>query len=75
MRESARAFYLHHEFMPLLNHPNRLFPAMATIEIGSQFDKPPYYAIIFFRTAYSTISAVLCRLSFCIRCVRWVSTV
>ena len=30
--ESARAFYLHHEFIPLLDHPNRLFLAMATIE-------------------------------------------
>jgi GNAT superfamily N-acetyltransferase len=30
--ESAKAFYLHHEFQPLLDHPNRLFLAMATIE-------------------------------------------
>ena len=30
--ESARAFYLHHEFHPLINHPNRLFIAMDTIE-------------------------------------------
>jgi GNAT superfamily N-acetyltransferase len=30
--EAARAFYQHHEFTPLLDHPNRLFLAMATIE-------------------------------------------
>jgi hypothetical protein len=30
--DAARSFYLHHEFMPLLDHPNRLFVAMATIE-------------------------------------------
>jgi len=30
--DAARSFYLHHEFMPLLDHPNRLFLAMATIE-------------------------------------------
>ncbi|MBI4904613.1 MAG: GNAT family N-acetyltransferase [Acidobacteria bacterium] len=29
--ERARAFYLHHEFIPLLDHPNRLFLAMATV--------------------------------------------
>ena len=28
------------------------------------------YAMIFFRTAYSTISAVLCKFNFCIKCVR-----
>jgi len=28
----ARAFYLHHEFMQLQDHPDRLFLAMATIE-------------------------------------------
>ena len=33
------------------------------------------HPIIFFRTAYSTISAVLCRFSFCIMLVRWLSTV
>jgi predicted GNAT family N-acyltransferase len=27
-----RSFYLRHEFIPLLDHPNRLFLAMATIE-------------------------------------------
>ena len=32
LEESARAFCLHHEFIPLLDHPNRLFLAMATIE-------------------------------------------
>jgi GNAT superfamily N-acetyltransferase len=30
--ETARAFYVRHEFMPLQDHPNRLFVAMATIE-------------------------------------------
>ena len=30
--DAARSFYLHHEFIPLLDHPNRLFLAMATIE-------------------------------------------
>jgi GNAT superfamily N-acetyltransferase len=29
--ETARAFYLHHEFAPLQDHPNKLFLAMATI--------------------------------------------
>ncbi|HXB66944.1 MAG TPA: hypothetical protein VNY05_01805 [Candidatus Acidoferrales bacterium] len=30
--ENARAFYLHHEFAQLQDHPNKLFLAMATIE-------------------------------------------
>lgn len=30
--DAARSFYLHHEFIPLLDHPDRLFLAMATIE-------------------------------------------
>jgi GNAT superfamily N-acetyltransferase len=30
--DAACSFYLHHEFIPLLDHPNRLFLAMATIE-------------------------------------------
>lgn len=30
--ESARAFYQHHEFIPLAEHPNKLFIPMATIE-------------------------------------------
>jgi hypothetical protein len=30
--DAARCFYLHHEFIPLLDHPSRLFLAMATIE-------------------------------------------
>jgi GNAT superfamily N-acetyltransferase len=30
--EPARAFYLHHEFQPLPDHPNRLFLPMVTIE-------------------------------------------
>ena len=29
--EAARKFYLHHEFMPLAEHPRKLFIAMATI--------------------------------------------
>jgi GNAT superfamily N-acetyltransferase len=29
---AARAFYLHHEFMELHGHPNKLFLAMATVE-------------------------------------------
>ena len=34
--DTARSFYLHHEFIPLLDHPNRLFLAMATIEKAFQ---------------------------------------
>jgi GNAT superfamily N-acetyltransferase len=30
--EGARAFYLHHEFQPLADHPAKLFLAMVTIE-------------------------------------------
>lgn len=30
--ESALTFYLHHEFQPLRDHPDKLFLAMATIE-------------------------------------------
>jgi predicted GNAT family N-acyltransferase len=30
--DSARAFYRHHEFIPLVDHANKLFLAMATIE-------------------------------------------
>ena len=30
--ETARSFYLHHEFVPMQDHPNKLFLAMATIE-------------------------------------------
>ena len=30
--ENARAFYLHHEFRSLRDHPHKLFIAMATIE-------------------------------------------
>lgn len=29
---SAREFYLHHEFIPLLEHPRKLFIAMGTIQ-------------------------------------------
>jgi GNAT superfamily N-acetyltransferase len=30
--ERARAFYLRHEFVPLMDHPNKLFISMLTIE-------------------------------------------
>jgi len=30
--ETAREFYLHHEFVPLLEHPRKLFIAMKTIQ-------------------------------------------
>jgi predicted GNAT family N-acyltransferase len=30
--ETARSFYLHHEFRPLNDHPDKLFLAMTTIE-------------------------------------------
>jgi GNAT superfamily N-acetyltransferase len=30
--ETARRFYLHHEFIPLAEHPRRLFIAMGTIQ-------------------------------------------
>ena len=30
--ERARNFYLHHEFIPLVAHPNKLFIAMGTIQ-------------------------------------------
>ena len=30
--DAARRFYLHHEFIPLLEHPRKLFIAMATIQ-------------------------------------------
>jgi GNAT superfamily N-acetyltransferase len=30
--ESARQFYLHHEFVPVLDHPRKLFIAMRTIQ-------------------------------------------
>ena len=30
--EIARSFYLHHEFVPIQDHPNKLFLAMVTIE-------------------------------------------
>ncbi|MBZ5610424.1 MAG: GNAT family N-acetyltransferase [Acidobacteriia bacterium] len=29
---AARAFYQHHQFMPLADHPNKLFITMATLE-------------------------------------------
>ena len=32
MNEAARKFYLHYEFVPLIEHPQRLFIAMRTIE-------------------------------------------
>jgi len=30
--EEARAFYQHHEFMPLAEHPNKVFIVMGTVE-------------------------------------------
>ncbi len=30
--DAARQFYLHHEFVPLAEHPRKLFLAMATIQ-------------------------------------------
>jgi len=30
--EAARAFYPHHEFPPIAEHPSKLFIAMATLE-------------------------------------------
>ena len=30
--ETARSFYLHHEFVPVQDHPDKLFLAMVTIE-------------------------------------------
>jgi GNAT superfamily N-acetyltransferase len=30
--DSAREFYLHHEFIPLLEHPRKLFVAMRTLQ-------------------------------------------
>lgn len=35
--DKARAFYLHHEFIPMRDHPDRLFLAMATIEKAFKF--------------------------------------
>jgi GNAT superfamily N-acetyltransferase len=32
INEAARKFYLHHEFVPLLEHPQKLFIAMGTIK-------------------------------------------
>ena len=32
INEAAREFYLHHEFMPLPEHPRKLFIAMGTIQ-------------------------------------------
>ena len=31
LNDDARRFYLHHEFMPLFDHPNKLFLSMDTI--------------------------------------------
>jgi len=30
--EAVRDFYLHHEFIPLLEHPRKFFISMSTIE-------------------------------------------
>ncbi|HUA17974.1 MAG TPA: hypothetical protein VMB25_04460 [Bryobacteraceae bacterium] len=32
--DAAVAFYLHHEFLPLVEHPRKLFLAMGTVEKG-----------------------------------------
>ena len=32
INDSAREFYLHHEFLPLVDHPNRLFLPVRTIQ-------------------------------------------
>jgi hypothetical protein len=37
--DSARQFYLHHEFVPLLEHPRKLFIAMKTMETA--FEERP----------------------------------
>ena len=34
--ETARTFYLHHEFVPLQDHPDKLFLGMAAIEKAFQ---------------------------------------
>lgn len=39
--ERARAFYLHHEFVQLMDHPNRLFLSMLTIEKAFAYSIPP----------------------------------
>lgn len=41
----------------------------------SEYLGPDGQEMIFFLTAYRTISAELWRFSFCMMCVRWVSTV
>lgn len=38
MNEAARDFYLHHEFLPLLDQPNRLFISMGTLD--AVFSRP-----------------------------------
>jgi predicted GNAT family N-acyltransferase len=38
--ETARDFYLHHEFVQLHDHPNKLFIAMATIERALAAEPP-----------------------------------
>lgn len=44
INESARAFYLHHEFMPLTDHPNKVFVAMKTIgKLFTASPPPPSY--------------------------------
>jgi GNAT superfamily N-acetyltransferase len=39
--ERARAFYLHHEFVQLIDHPNKLFISMLTIEKAFAYSVPP----------------------------------
>jgi hypothetical protein len=48
--DAALSFYLHHEFIPLLDHPNRLFLAMATIEQAFSRDED---AVVFWTHAVS----------------------
>src|SRR5689334_22608262 len=55
-------------------------PTRNPLEVFDSFarhvvQRPSDHAIMPFRTAYSTISAVLCRFNFCIRLARCVSTV
>ena len=37
MNEAAHKFYLHHEFIPLAEHPQKLFISMTTIQRAFTF--------------------------------------
>jgi predicted GNAT family N-acyltransferase len=39
--ERARVFYLHHEFVQLMDHPNKLFISMLTVEKAFAHSIPP----------------------------------